>query len=143
MNTSVQHAELLKLTEAEAFAGVVISSAASDYKLADQEVKFIYFMFSRMRLFKDWTTAQYDKMFAKLLSLLKEKQTNEFLDLCIHSLPQQLYRTAFAAAIDLTVSDGYLSDEEKDFLYELQRKMGLETDIANKIIEVILIKNRG
>ncbi|GAK51546.1 hypothetical protein U14_02791 [Candidatus Moduliflexus flocculans] len=143
MNTSAQQSDTLKLTEAEAFAGIVIASAASDYKLSNQEVKFIHFMFSRMRLFKDWTTAQYDDMFARLLGMLKEKPTNEFLDLCIHSLPQQLYRTAFAAAIDLTVSDGYLSDEEKDFLYDLQRKMGLDTDIANRIIEVILIKNRG
>ncbi len=141
MSISAEHT--LTLTEAEAFAGVVIASAASDYKLSDQEVKFIYFMFSRMRLFKDWTTAQYDNMLTKLLGSLKEKQTNEFLDLCIHSLPQPLHRTAFAAAIDLTVSDGYLSDEEKDFLYELQRKLNLDTDIANKIIEVILIKNRG
>lgn len=143
MHTSAQQSESLKLTEAEAFAGVVIASAASDYKLSEQEVKFIYFMFSRMRLFKDWTTNQYDRMLAKLMGALKEKQMDEFLDICIHSLPQPLYRTAFAAAIDLTVSDGYLSDEEKDFLYDLQRKMNLDTDIANKIIEVILIKNRG
>ncbi len=143
MSTSAQQAENLTLTEAEAFAGILIASAASDYKLADQEVKFIYFVFSRMRLFEDWTMNRYDDMFAKLLAALKEKKTDAFLDVCIRSLSEKLHRTVFAAALDLTVSDGYLSDEEKDFLYELQRKLNLDTDIANKIIEVILIKNRG
>lgn len=143
MNATTEMTSDITLTDAEAFAGVVIASAASDQRISEKEVKFVYFMFSRMQLFREWTHDQYDAMFSKLMGVLKEKKLDAFLDLCVQFLPKELYRTVFAASLDLVVVDGFLSDEEKDFLYELQRKLGLDTDTANKIIEVILIKNRG
>ena len=131
------------LNEAESFAGIIIAAVASDQTLSEEELKFMPVLFSRMRLFRDWSTAQYDELFNKLFQVLKHQGFAAFLNICISSLPKKLRQTAFAVAVDIVLADSTVNREEKDFLYELQKKLGLDTRLATKIIEVISIKNRG
>ena len=143
METSVQETSQRLFTEAEAFAGVIMAAVASDQELSEHEIKFMHFMFSRMRLFQGWPKEQYNNLFNKLLQALKQQGIENFLDLCIQALPEKFYQTAFAVSVDLVLADGTVSREEKDFLYDLQKKLGINTELATKIIEVIIIKNRG
>jgi hypothetical protein len=48
----------------------------------------------------------------------------------------------FAVAVDLVLADGVITGEEKDFLYKLQKRLHIETNLARQITEVIAIKNR-
>ncbi len=134
---------LLSLNEAESFAGIIIAAVASDQTLSDEELKFMPVMFSRMRLFHGWSAEQYDDLFDTLFQVLKHQGFAAFLNICISGLPEKLRQTAFAVAVDIVLADSTVNREEKDFLYELQKKLGLDTKLATKIIEVIRIKNRG
>ena len=131
------------LTEAEAFAGVIMAAVASDLELSEHEIKFMHFMFSHMRLFQGWSKEQHNNLFNKLLQALKQQGFENFLNICIQALPEKFYQTAFAVSVDLALADGTVSREEKDFLYDLQKKLGIDTELATKIVEVVIIKNRG
>lgn len=131
------------LSKAEAFAGVIIAAVASDQELSEDEIKFMQFMFSRMRLFQGWAKEQYNTLFHNLLRVLKQQGLDTFLEMCIRVLPEKLYQTVFAISVDLVLADGSVSREEKDFLYDLQKHLEIDTELASKIIEVIIIKNRG
>ena len=135
--------ENIILNDAEAFAGIVLVAVASDRQISQPELKRMYFLLARMRLFQGWSETQYHAIIDKFWDMLKSQGLEPSLDLCIRSLSPKLYQTAFAIAVDLVLTDGTVTQEEKDFLYDLQKKLGLETKLATKIIEVIMIKNRG
>ena len=61
----------------------------------------------------------------------------------IESLPEELHETAFANACDLVLADQGIEDEEKEYLSDLQRRLGLEREQALKIFKIMVIKNRG
>ena len=128
--------------EAESFAGVVFAAVAADERITDEELKYLHIIFSRMRLFDAWAAVQYQPLFDKLNNILNNQGLDRLMEMSIESLPPKLYQTAFALSVDLVLADGIVTREEKDFLYDLQQKMGIETDLATKIIEVIIIKNR-
>ena len=50
---------------------------------------------------------------------------------------------AFAVATDLALADGEIAEEEKKLLTKIQQSLGIPEGEAVKIIEVMLIKNKG
>jgi len=126
-----------------AFAGVVFAAVASDERITDKELNYLRIILSRMRLFDGWSDSQYQSLFDKLDDILKKQGFDTLLEKSIGALPPKLYQTVFAISVDLVLADGIVTREEKDFLYDLQQKLGMETDLATRIIEVIIIKNRG
>lgn len=140
---NVHEAETSALSDAEAFAGIVLATVASDGQISESEKKRIHFTFSRMRLFRGWSEEQYHTMSDKLLNILKQQGLDTFLETSVRSLNSKFYQTVFAIAVDLVLADGIVNKEEKDFLYDLQQKLKIETELATKIIEVIIIKNHG
>jgi hypothetical protein len=131
------------LSDIEAFAGVAFAAIAADKQIKDIELIYLQTIFSRMRLFKGWTVGQYKSLFDKLRSIQEKQGFEAFLDMSVQALPPKLYQTAFAISVDLVLADGIVTKEEKDFLYDLQRRLGIKLDLATKIIEVITIKNKG
>ena len=59
------------------------------------------------------------------------------------SMPEDMKATAFAVATDLALADGEIADEEKNLLTKVQQSLGIPEDEAVRIIEVMLIKNKG
>ena len=58
------------------------------------------------------------------------------------SLTEDLREAAFAVATDLVFADSMLAEDE-DFLRDLYQALRIRGDIGQKIIEVMLVKNRG
>ena len=54
-----------------------------------------------------------------------------------------LKETAFAIAVDIALADGYLDPSEQECLEDLFLGLEVSEELATKIIEVIMIKNRG
>lgn len=127
---------------AEAFAGVAFAAIAVDREVKDIEIIYLQALFSRMRLFEGWTVGQYKSLFEKLEGILGKQGFEALLKMSVQALPEKLYQPVFAICVDLVLSDGIVNKEEKDFLYDLQHKLGIDTDLAMQITEVIMIKNR-
>lgn len=59
------------------------------------------------------------------------------------ALPEDLRATAFYFAVDLVFADAALASEERAFVDRLSRALGVPQDVAGKIVDVVLLKNRA
>lgn len=128
---------------AESFAAIALAAVAADGYLSEEEAQSIPFILSRMKLFEKYSDDMMRRLFDKLLGKLQREGVGALFVTARDSLPEELRDTAFAIAADLVLADGLLTDEERLFLEELYRSLGIDEALANKIIEVTVIKNRG
>ena len=127
----------------EALAGVFLAIAAADGEIADDEEKCICASLSRMHVFQEWEKEQYDVMFQKLTAILNEQGVQALLKMSIAAIPAELYETVFVIAADLILSDRIVKREEKKVIQQLQQQLNINEDLVEKILEVVIIKNRG
>ncbi|BAZ42192.1 hypothetical protein NIES4101_81600 [Calothrix sp. NIES-4101] len=131
------------LTPAEAFAAITLSAIASDGYLSDEESRGISLALSRMKMYRSYPNEVMQRMFDKLLGILRREGMNSLFDSAKDSLPYEMRESAFAVATDLILADGVVAPEEQEFLNDLYQALGLDIDVATRIVEVMLIKNRG
>ncbi|MEM7581093.1 MAG: tellurite resistance TerB family protein [Mastigocoleus sp.] len=130
-------------TNQEAFAAIVLLAIAADGNLEPEQAEKMCGTLSRIRLFHNYSQDSMNKMFEKLLDVLQSSGLNALFNTAKESLSPQLRESAFAAATDLLLCESIITEEERYFLRDLCQALGLETDIANKIVEVMTIKNRA
>lgn len=58
-------------------------------------------------------------------------------------MPHELRETAFAVVTDITLADGVITEEEEALLDKLFNVLEISEPMANNIIDVMLIKNKG
>lgn len=80
---------------------------------------------------------------ARAIALLAAQGLPAVLTACARSIPANLRPTAFALAADLVLSDGRMGDRERSFLDELQGVLRIGDPTALRILDVLLLKNRG
>ncbi|GAA6619032.1 tellurite resistance TerB family protein [Scytonema sp. NUACC26] len=131
------------LTPAEAFAAITLAATASDGYLSDEEARSISATLSRMKLFRSYSNDVINRMFDKLLGVLRREGLDTLFNLAKESLPYDLKEAAFAVAADLVLADGIVTREEQDFLNDLCYALDISRNIATQIVEVMVIKNRG
>jgi tellurite resistance protein len=141
MSTSMSNA--IELTPAEAFAAIALTAVAADGMITDSESQIIKTTFKRMDLFSGYTAESKTEMIQRLLDQIQEKGYEVVMQSAIAKLPGNLKDTAFAVATDIILSDGDLADEEEELLNALYNALGIEEEMATKIIDVMLIKNKG
>ena len=131
------------LNPEEAFAVIVLVATASDGYLSFEQANAISFMLFRMKLFKSYPHEMMNKLFEKILGILKGDGFNSLFNAAKDSLSQDLREAAFAVATDLVLAEGIVAEEENNFLNDLYQALGVSSEIAIQIIQVILIKNRA
>ena len=131
------------LSPAEAFAAITLSAIASDGYLADEEISGLINSLNRMHLFKSYSGDVMRRMFDKLFGILKREGVSALFSAAKGALPYELQSSAFAVATDLVLADGVVTEQERNFLSELHHALEIPDDLAMKIVEVMMIKNRG
>jgi uncharacterized tellurite resistance protein B-like protein len=131
------------LGPAEAFAAVALIAVAADGYAADTEERVLMTTLSRMQLFRSYPGDVLEKMIDRLLSVLQRQGAETLLAAALNSLPHDLNDTAFAVTADIVLADGEVTEEEEEFLNHLHYVLGIPEETAIKIIDVMLIKNRG
>ena len=129
------------LSVAQAFANIIIFAAISDGVFEEEEKDIVVNILSRMNIFKPYQDYLKPMVTNCVQSLITNK--DETLSNAIAILPPQLSETAFAVASDIVMSDGKVTQQEEDLLKTLVDKLSLDKEIANKISEVMTIKNKG
>lgn len=132
-----------KLTEQEAFAGILFGASACDGHIADDEIQGLITCLLRMKLYKRFDGNAYNKMLNKLHGALKKRGVEPLVDACVEALPDGLANTAFTNACDIVLSDGIVEPDEKEFIDKLQKKLRIEANVAKTIVQVMVIKNKG
>lgn len=130
------------LNPAEALAAIALIAVAPDGNLSQKQVRDISFTLSHLKLLNSYSEDQMLSMFDNASGIIRYEGVNNLFDAAKDSLSEDLRETAFAVATDLVLTDGILV-EEQDFLRELYQALHIQGEIGQKIIEVMLIKNRG
>ncbi|MEH1944734.1 MAG: tellurite resistance TerB family protein [Nostoc sp.] len=131
------------LNQEEAFAVIILVATASDGYLSVEQEDSITSVLSRMKLFKSYPHEMMKKLFEKILGILQGDGFNALFNAAKDSLSQDLREAAFAVATDLVLAEGTVAEEDKNFLNDLYQALGVSSEIAIQIVQVILIKNRG
>ncbi len=135
--------ENVKLSKEEAFSAVSLVSVAADGVITEEEARGLFVQLYRMKMFSGYNDNQMSSMFNKLINIIKKKGMDSLVVMAKESLPEDMKATAFAVATDLALADGEIAEEEKMLLTKIQQSLGIPEDEAVKIIEVMLIKNKG
>ncbi|MBW4462865.1 MAG: tellurite resistance TerB family protein [Nodosilinea sp. WJT8-NPBG4] len=128
---------------AEALASIALVAIAADGYLADQEGQDMTMLLSRMALFSSYSKDAVHHLFDLLLTRLKTEGPGVMVDRAKAVLPQELRETAFAVATDLVLSDRTVTPQEQAFLEDLYRILEIPSPLAQQIVQVMTIKNRG
>lgn len=123
----------------EAWVGILLAIAKVDGELSDVEINSVTMPIVRKTLFNgfDFTTAA-----KKFLSLLQVTGSKKMIDMCSPLLQEDHKATLYAICMEVIISDGDLSVIEQEIAEYLQKALGLDTELASKIIEVTLIKSK-
>jgi len=98
---------------------------------------------NRMQLFRRYPNDVTKKMLDRLLMLLQRQGVQALFNAALAMLPDELKETVFAVTTDIALADGEISQEEEQLLNDLYSALGLSEEMALKIIDVMLIKNKG
>ncbi|MEC4985664.1 MAG: tellurite resistance TerB family protein [Oscillatoria sp. PMC 1068.18] len=131
------------LGPAEAFVAIVLIVVAADGYLANDEIILLNTVLRRMQMYRSYSVDVMQRMFDKLSGILRREGSEVLFNAAIANLPHDLYDTTFAIATDLVLADGNVSPEEEAILGSLSRALEIPEATVSKIIEVMLIKNKG
>ncbi|MEN8221089.1 MAG: tellurite resistance TerB family protein [Pseudomonadota bacterium] len=130
-------------TKQEAFLGIALATSAADGTIDESEANGIFAYLLQMKMFDGYTSRQMSDIFKKLVTVLENEGVGGLVAIAKSSLPSDLRETAFTCAVDIALADGVIEDSEKALLEELQQVMEVSDEIGGKILEVMMIKNRG
>lgn len=129
------------LSPAEALTSIALIAVAPDGNISSKQTHNIHEALSNLKLFNSYSTEEMQSMFDVLSGIIRHEGVNNLFDSAKDSLSEELRETAFAVATDLILVDGILV-EEQDFLLDLYQALRIRSEIGQKIIEVMFIKNR-
>ena len=135
--------EVAALDAAESFAAIALALSAADGSVDDVEIENIVTYLRRMHLFRDYETTDFVDLFDKLARLLVQGGPERLIEAAQDALPSELRPTAFALSLDVSLADGVIQDEERALMAKLRTSLEIPNDLALKITEVMIIKNRG
>jgi tellurite resistance protein len=131
-----------QLSQQEAFAGIAMAMAGADGYIAESEWGEIVNYIRRLRIYDNFSGPAFDKLFDKLMTILKKEGPGALVNYSSKELSEELKLTAFACAVDIALADGVMDDEEKEIVNQLAEVLSVPENVAVSIIEVMIIKNR-
>lgn len=133
----------LNFSPIEGIGAVILAAIASDGHVSDEECQVACAVISQMQLFKSYSGDVTGRVFSKLNGLFKRHEVATVLSAAKQSIPFELQPTVFAIATDLVLADGVVTEEEENLLEDLYKLLEVSEDTAQKIIDVMIIKNKG
>lgn len=133
----------IKLDKKEGFAAVAVAAVASDGDVSPEEVQRIAIDLMTLKTFRKADLRDLANILNKVAGLAKKRGIGPVLQAAKASLNPDELAAGFFVAVDLVLADGVVEENEKKFLEELQRTIGMDDATATKIAEVVVIKNKA
>jgi hypothetical protein len=96
-----------------------------------------------MRRFRRKSGEVVGRQIEEMRRLVGRRGAPAIVEAAARAIPARLRPTAFAIAADLILVDGRIERLERRFLDRLAGDLHLDRDTARKILDVMLVKNRG
>ena len=129
------------LSKTEAFTGILLAAVAADGYISDEEVTDFNSFVTKSKTLSHLGGNEFKRMIDKLFRILKKEGIDKLIELCAASLPKDLGAGTFAMACDLLFSDGVIDVQEERMLDKLKRQLQIADEAAQRIAEVIVLKN--
>lgn len=131
----------LTLDTDDAYIAVLLAAMdASGHTSADEAERAHHIIWSTRR-FRDREGPEIDERIERVRTLIAEQGTAPVLDASASAIPDGLRPAVFAVAADLVLVDGRLERLESNFLRGLAAALNLDAAMADRILDVIRIKN--
>ena len=133
----------LRLSAAEAFATILVAAVAADGELTVAESARLNGLLASWRVLPPNPPDGSPNVVESALAVLSDRGLSATLSACAEALPATLRPTAFAQATDLVLSDARIGQRETAFIDALREALRIDDHLALRIVDVMLIKNRG
>lgn len=130
------------LSEREAMLAILFLATVEDGHISDEEASSFKHIAIRLGLFNKDDQASVQKLLNKLFNLYESVAGPAMVNRAAAVLSPKAAETAFALATDRIVINGKFTDGEEAFLEVLKMSLNISEELADKIIEVCVIKNR-
>lgn len=125
----------------DAFIAVLLAAMdASGHTSADEAERAHHIIWSTRR-FRDREGGEIDARIERVRTLLADQGTAPILEASAREIPDTLRPAVFAVAADLVLVDGRLERLESEFLRRLASSLDMDAAAADRILDVIRIKN--
>lgn len=124
----------------DAFYGILYAATAADGEVSAQESEEVIALAHRTKTMKGVSHTDLAAIHARVEEQFKRDFNAALSDAC-NSVPAEVVPSIFAHAVDVVFADGKVVTKEVDFLRTLADKLKLDEGTAQKIIDVLQIKN--
>lgn len=116
-----------KISPHDALVYIMVTTSAADTTMTDAELASISNVVSRLPVFQGFDAARLPKLASNCYVLLADEDGLEkILDLAHDALPEKLYETAYALAVEVAAADLHVEQEELEFLQMLRDRWTLD-----------------
>ncbi|MBA8821531.1 tellurite resistance TerB family protein [Ochrobactrum sp. GPK 3] len=116
-----------KISPQDALVYIMITTSAADTTVTDAELESIGNVVTRLPVFRGFDTAELPRLANECYALLADEDGLEkILDLAHDALPEKLYDTAYALAVEVAAADLHVEQEELEFLQMLRDRWTLD-----------------
>jgi uncharacterized tellurite resistance protein B-like protein len=128
------------LSDYEAWIGILYACITADGDVENSEIHSL----SRMLLLKNKFSGIDIVPLYKNVAEAKQKIGNiGLIDACSLIIKEEDKPTLFSMAVDIVLADGVLEEEEMKVVEYIAASLAIDTNLVEKIVEVMLIRNNG
>lgn len=127
--------------EKDAFFAIIYASIAADGDVSDEEISGLLAIVGQKKIFRGIDVLDTYKRTVKLNQSVGGVE--KLVELAAPKISEELKQTVFATSVDFMLADGVVGKKEETLLEKLSSTLGMDETAAMKIVEVILIKNKG
>lgn len=138
--TNSNYSEYTPEFEQEAWISLLVACCKSDGNFSDYEINAFSALIGTRKLFNAFNIGELAK---SALDLFDNYGAVRIIKGSAKKISIENRPTVFALAVEILGNDGMFSDSDKETLKYVAECFELEQDLAKKIIEVIMIKNKG
>jgi hypothetical protein len=136
-NTVVAYAPA---SEQEAWLAIMYACIAADGQVAEVESSKL----CELVVFKSFFNGfQVIELYKKAAFAHKDHGSKHLIDSSAGLIKEENKPTLFALIMELLLSDGIMGTAEKEIVEYLSSAMKLDESLSEKIVEVMMIKNKG
>ena len=126
--------------EMEAWLGIMHSCMAADGDVSEAEISRMANLIVYKQQFK---LQDFKTQYSAVLNMHKRVGGKAMIDACAPHVSADYRETLLAIVCELILADGVIDKEEKELAEYITEKLGISAENAMKIVEVMLIKNKG
>ena len=128
------------VNEQEAWVAILYAVMAVDGEVSESETHSL----SNLLVFKHWFQNKPIVDYFRNAQFACKKIGNKgLIDACTAILTEDLKPTLFCLCMEIVMADGILEPKEEEIIQVIADAIKLEPTLAQKIVEVMLYKNKG